>query len=429
MIKRSPFNANAARFRVNRDRRGYITTGKKSERGFPQSLDHFDLEGFPELRAVYGERPQELVIVLPTNDITDFFDDSFGSWGKKGGEAVLRRHCDGESCVHRIEETVGGVAYGRGEVSACVCEGLPEGDKQRCAYGAILKAYIANPSGGEYISPICYGFRTGSINSGQSIKSELLKMEFLMRQQSGGVARLAGLPMLLSVRMVGGKDDARTKFPIWNLTAMSFNVPALPQPATREPLALGVGEERESESARVPDVEIVDNAITPERPQARPARPWDAETTRAWLVLESSKEKQLANDGDLRAFFAALGCIRVGDIGNSRRVTDEERRKFTSYCFGFESLKDAVEAKRVTVGMCKALYELAVESVEPNPEKPGRNILIPNAWIGEEVVNAIAAYDAIPRDAGIGDGLDLRGEPLPETAPFNGEGEMVGGEI
>jgi len=253
MIKRSPFNANAARFRVNRDPRGYITTGKKSEKGFPQSLSYFDLTGFPELQAVYGAEPTELIIVLPTNDITDFFDDSFSSWGKKGAEATKRRHCDGESCVHRIEETVGGVSYGRGEVSACVCEDLPEGDKLRCSYGAILKAFVATPDGATFVSPVCYGFRTGSINSGQSIKSELEKIAFLARMQSGGDARIAGYPLRLSVRMIGGKDDARQKFPIWNLTAMTFNIPSLPPPTHAEPppLALGSGEESQ------PDSEIV----------------------------------------------------------------------------------------------------------------------------------------------------------------------------
>ena len=262
-----------SRFRVNIDRRGYITTGMKSERGLPTSLDHFDVSMFPEIAAAYGPKPNRLVVALPSNMVADFFDDQYGAWGKApGGDPVLRRRCDGVACMHRIDETVAGITYARGEESDCVCEGLPQNDPQRCGYSAILKAFVVTPDGRTLLSPTCYGFKTGSINSGESIKSELMKMEFLQKLQNGGAATLAGLPLELSVRMVSGRDNAAQKFPIWSVQAFTFEAPSLPQAAPPaavpvpthgpEPLRIGASDQPAVRTlgtvAPTPDVEIVD---------------------------------------------------------------------------------------------------------------------------------------------------------------------------
>ena len=219
------------KLRLSVDKRGYITTGTKTEKGFPKSLDYFDVSGFPEVVTHYGEQPSSLVVMPPANEIETFYNDEFATWGKKGGDPVKKRQCDGETCLHRVGETVGGVEYGRGELSPCVCDALPEESKDRCQYGAILKAYIVTPDGAELISPVLYGFRTGSPNSGDSMYSELQRLDFLLRASNGGVPSLAGRPLLLSVRMVTGSEEKPTRFPIWNLSAFSFRTPSLPEAA------------------------------------------------------------------------------------------------------------------------------------------------------------------------------------------------------
>lgn len=202
--------------------------------------------------------------------------------------------------------------------------------------------------------------------------------------------------------------------------------------ATLSIVGLGFLEESQPERVEPPQESFVDAIeeaeIVPESkslPQGQkqwPARPFSADDARAWLLLKANEDNTRAEPGDLRALFAALGSIR---IGSGRKITDEDRRIFTSYCFGFGSLKEANESGVLTKGICKAIYSFIVEATEPNPERPGAFVFIPYATIKQEFEAIIAAYNAIPRDAGLRDGLDTTGEPLPETALFDGEGASL----
>jgi len=206
------------RARVMVDPRGKIKTGVKARtsegKEYPKSLDHFNISAFPELVQAYGEKPTAFVVMFPSDEPLDFFDCWFEHWGgrKQADESgTLIRRCDGEVCLHRINETVGAKTYAAGEESACVCEQLDEKDKQRCRYVARLKAWIVIPQTGKVDNPLCYRFETGSRNSGDGILSALNDVRVL----TAGVLR--GIPFSLSVKMIPGKDDAKIKFPIWTL--------------------------------------------------------------------------------------------------------------------------------------------------------------------------------------------------------------------
>jgi len=217
------------KMRISVDNRGKISTGRKNpETGYPQSLDHFDITDFQELVSVYGDKPDKIVVVFPTDEVSDFFDCNYMLYGKQKGDAVLKRRCDGEECIHRIKETVGGKTYEQGEFSSCVCSDLPEmieDDKhpgkekpnpERCKYGAWLKAFVLNPHTKKIENPNCYFFETHSKNSGDAVLSEIEKIKAL----NMGVIR--GIPFILSVKMVSGKTSATQKFPIWNLQVVGM---------------------------------------------------------------------------------------------------------------------------------------------------------------------------------------------------------------
>lgn len=199
------------RFRITVDNRGKITCGKKREGSeIPQSLDYFDVSDFPELGAWYGPKPKRLLIYFPTDTVADFFDTAFNAWytssaGKKG----KKRSCDGETCLHYIDEEINGKQYAAGEETECICKALEENDKKRCRYDCYLKAYIGNPENGKIENPCCYMFTTHSDNSADGIYSELEKIKLL----NMGVLRM--IPFELSVAMHDG--PAGKRYPIISL--------------------------------------------------------------------------------------------------------------------------------------------------------------------------------------------------------------------
>lgn len=199
------------RRRIACDPRGKITSGKKSDKGFPQSLDYFDISDFPELVEAYGEKPSEMTLFFPSDTITDFFDCEFNLYG---GHETKIRSCDGENCIHRIEEEIAGTKYAAGESNPCVCQRLAEDDKKRCKYVAYLRAWIISRKSGKIENHLCYIFQTHSQNSGDNIYSELDKIKYL------GKGMLKGIKFTLSVKMVSGKTNAKQKFPIWELRAI-----------------------------------------------------------------------------------------------------------------------------------------------------------------------------------------------------------------
>lgn len=200
--------------RVSADPRGKIKSGMKNAKGLPQSLDYFNVSKFPELEIAYGLKPAMLIVFFPTDNITDFFDTNYDRWGRAKGkdkEGVLIRRCNGEVCVHRIDETIDGTKYAAGEESECVCRKHSDKMKQdeKCRWITSFSAYIATPQTGKINSPMCYRFES-SENSGKNILSQLEQFKVVNN------GSLLGVPFALSVKMVSGKK-AKEKFPVWNI--------------------------------------------------------------------------------------------------------------------------------------------------------------------------------------------------------------------
>jgi hypothetical protein len=252
------------RTRVGVKQGGKISTGIKVGNA-GRGVDYFNIDDFPELIAAYGRKPQMLIVYPPSDNLQDFFDDQMCLWGG-GKNAVKIRTCDGETCVHRIAEDVDGTPYAAGEETPCICEALPEDHKRRCRYLVNPKFYIGLPPNFAVDNLNCYLFETHSINSGEQLKSEMLKI----KQITG---RLAHIPFKLTVKMASGPTNASEKFPIWHLecavTASAFKsdrilqegftVEALPGQAVP---ALPEGEKPPPASAPEPEPE--DKGYTPD---------------------------------------------------------------------------------------------------------------------------------------------------------------------
>ena len=195
--------------RISRDQRGKITCGTKktSKNGkeYPASLDHFNVSKFPELTAIYGDKPDKLIVYFPSNNIEDFFSTEYNLWGGKKDAAVKLRSCDGETCRDLRTE----------EVKPCFCASLPE--KDQCKSYTALKAFIADQDG-KVISPIPYQFESHSDNSSDNTYSQLVNIWNL----TGG--KLVGVPFVLSVKFV--KKATGQQFPIWELQSIN-NIQAI----------------------------------------------------------------------------------------------------------------------------------------------------------------------------------------------------------
>lgn len=198
------------RNRVTVKQPGKISTGIRTEGGQGRGVDYFNISDFPELIAAYGEKPQLLIVYPPSDRLEDFFDDQMCLWAGGTKNAVKVRTCDGETCIHRIAEEVDGTQYGAGEETECICQELPEDHKKRCRYLVNPKFYVGLPPRFAVDNLSCYLFETHSVNSGEHLKSELVRIQKI-------TGRMANIPFKLSVHMASGSMKASEKFPIWHL--------------------------------------------------------------------------------------------------------------------------------------------------------------------------------------------------------------------
>lgn len=318
------------RMRISSDMRGKITTGTKSEKGFPMSLDYFDISDFPELIAIYGEKPKRIAITFPSNDYQDFFSTEYNTWGGKTGKPIKKRCCDGETCTFNIEEKIGVKKYTAGSAVACVCkqESFPA-DAERCKCYMSLKAYIINPNSGKIESISPYRFENHSVNSADKLATEILKINTIT------AGKLMGVPFVLSVDMVDQVvAGEKRRYPIWSIQAvgsidriLDFSDRGLLPVNEHSALSLGAGALDESRMI------TAGNA-----PQAKPKRENEnaapAQTEISLNLGQNSQERER-----LLSAFADLQSSFNGEASAFKnKVTMTLKKNWNG---DFESLSDA----------------------------------------------------------------------------------------
>ena len=317
--------------RVIADNRGHISTGKKSEKGYPQSLDYFDLVDFPELKELYGEQPKEMILYFPSDEIEDVLTVINECWKGKPGNGVKVRTCDGVECTHRIRETILGKTYEPGEDSECICTSLPKTiekdgktipNPELCTTHVRLRAWVADPETMRVHFPTPYMFVSGSYNSGSALYSEMKKVLYLteQRDESGAVVHpghLKGVPFRLVVEMVEKKDESKKRFPIWSLFVVG-TVGELRQVGRM----LGSGEAKQlAEPEEVQSAEVVhDEAPTvfDDVPKSKAE-----EADKARKVVEGMIRTAKTVDALTKAWNYLLGLVKDGTL------TEDDKRTLT----------------------------------------------------------------------------------------------------
>jgi hypothetical protein len=199
---------------------GHISAGREKPDGTPEKLDYFNISKFPELVKMYGEKPTELIVMPPTDNMGEFFGDSYVAYGKKAGKKTKIRQCDTKECIHRIPEQIGDEKFEMGEISDCICERLglfdnPKEELRRkaCRYSMWAKLFVAAPKDGRIHSPLPYLFTSGE-NTAKSIHSALTTMSGLTSLMTGGEPKLAMLSFKLILKMVESATEAKKRFPV-----------------------------------------------------------------------------------------------------------------------------------------------------------------------------------------------------------------------
>lgn len=176
--------------RVIVDPRGKIRTGYKDDRGLPVKAGHFVIHDwktgkmkFPEIAEAYGDKPTSFYVACCSDDMSVVFNDDYSLWGSN--EARIRS-CNGETCLHVIDEVVGGKKFVAGEESECVCKkfGLMSSEdkdikKKACRVDMTLKLYIYHPKTKKVLNPLPYLFVGHSIHSADQIAAMLSQIKNL----------------------------------------------------------------------------------------------------------------------------------------------------------------------------------------------------------------------------------------------------------
>lgn len=160
--------------RLGKIRLGVKVRSQKTGKEYPKETDYFVCP--PEVMKVYGDRPKELDVMFPVNDIQTVFPQRLAWFGASRGVKCIG---DGETAM-RIEEP-DGTRYDEMKTRDCPCELLDHG----CSRRAHLLIIVPKVS----VSGI-YQIDVGSYNSIVDINSGLDYVQ-------GLVGRFAMVPLKL----------------------------------------------------------------------------------------------------------------------------------------------------------------------------------------------------------------------------------------
>jgi hypothetical protein len=238
--------------RISTDPRKIKTGMKRPGTDLPMATDFFVIDKIPELVKMYGEKPQSLLVIMPSDNISEVFTARYvlygGKTANKAGSVI--RHCDGETCFHRIAENVGGEQFGQGEITGCICKSLQLAENENkdirskaCKVECQLRAWVADPKTGkaDLMSPFL--FESHSINTAREISTALESVAGITSMLTGGAVKLHMQPFVLTVKMVDSPSDPRAKFPVWKMRSALNSVTQMRDKLVKLSHALGWDEE------------------------------------------------------------------------------------------------------------------------------------------------------------------------------------------
>jgi len=156
-------------------RLGVKMISQKAGTEFPKETDYFVCS--EEVRKAYGEKPKELEIRFPINDLDVIFPTSYIWWGKSKG---AKCRGDGEKALRLNEETK------EMEERTCPCEKLDEG---QCHLRGQLRFFLEKVTLGEL-----FAINLGSYHSVVDINSSLEFIQALVGKFSMIPLKLKRVP-------------------------------------------------------------------------------------------------------------------------------------------------------------------------------------------------------------------------------------------
>lgn len=133
-----PIHGLSERRRMNRlgkIRLGVMVQPGEGKNPYPRATDHFVCP--PEVQAVFGDKPKELEILFPVEDVGVIFPQALKAYKGARGKGVLWCAGDGQTARRRAED-------GQLVERACPCELLDEG---KCKPVATLNVLIPSVAG------------------------------------------------------------------------------------------------------------------------------------------------------------------------------------------------------------------------------------------------------------------------------------------
>jgi len=297
---------------------GRVRKGAKKTKNAPGSdLDYFRVE-FDEqetrtadaFKAVYGDKPDEINILLPFNGV----DENFEAWREAYVRGGLIHRCDGEQVIYEVNQSTGEkVVVNAQPFKAC-------NRSSNCKPVGRLKVLVPELQRLAYLTVL-----TGSVHDIMNISQQL---EALLQMRG----KLAGIPLKLRRRPreistpsgENGKRARRTKWllsveadPDWvkcQLTAMKqaalpgnglsdVDVPMLEAPIDDE---WDDEVEVDSDQAVVEEAEVreMDEAPAPQNGNSYGERPYDPD------VLKRGVAKKVEYIGEYNASDKQRGLLR-----------------------------------------------------------------------------------------------------------------------
>lgn len=288
--------------KMSSDPRGKVSAGRRNAEGRGEKLEYFNFDKYPEVRALYGDKPNKIWIAVTSDDIEQvlrapfkkYVGGDFGS-GKKG---TCQRYCDGETCVHRLDLVVGTERYEAGKATECVCAkhglfDLPNNERNKvaCKCNVDFEAIILHPETKDRLTYHPVRFFTQSVNSAKSVLGALTGLAYITANDFKlGRPALRNVPLILMVKMVEDRNDPKVKFPVWDMV-------------------IGVGKEQ-----------LVQRLIAD-----APSRGWELETVERLQLMAPTQAVQIA-EGNLVDRIAQR-IRQAKDIKALRIISDEINNK------------------------------------------------------------------------------------------------------
>ena len=227
------------------DIRGKITSG---ERGKLKSLPYFNINRYDEVIKYYGNKPEQLLIRFPFEDLSSFLMYRMDQWGKN---KRTTRTCNREHFTvsfRQPDPENKNIYYEPGKSYECQ---FPD---CKCGVFFTFNCFICNPETARIITLNLVRFESHSMYNANRILSSLKLYKQIVNK----------VPFLLTVTMV--KKDNR-QFPQWSIQPMPDNNSQMNLDATLRYLQKSTDEEAIKNKlllAEFPSAEFVDTEDDPD---------------------------------------------------------------------------------------------------------------------------------------------------------------------